>query len=228
MSQVPTARSWTLRHGEVIYSDIFSTTARKYKTTRIFQQQPRTWFTYRFPGKGQWETIHSMVSQQAAPGKGLEPSPHMLILLLLFMLSISSWGDLVRHPLVMFFIMKCSSISWLVFTLPYYYFLEKAMAPHSSTLARKIPWMEEPGGLQSMRSRRVGHDWATSLSLFTFMHWRRKWQSTPVLLPGESEGQRNWWAAVYGVAQSRTWLKWLSSRGSAWVCLQCGRPGFDS
>ena len=35
----------------------------------------------------------------------------------------------------------------------------------------------------------VGHDWATSLSLFTFMHWRRKWQPTPVFLPGESQGQ---------------------------------------
>ena len=53
---------------------------------------------------------------------------------------------------------------------------EKAMAPHSSTLAWKIPWTEEPGGLHSMGSRRVGHDWATSLWLFTFMHWRRKWQ----------------------------------------------------
>ena len=63
------------------------------------------------------------------------------------------------------------------------------MAPHSSTLAWKIPWMEEPGGLQSMGSRRVGHDWATSLSLFTFIHWRRKWQPTPVFLPGESQGQ---------------------------------------
>ena len=66
---------------------------------------------------------------------------------------------------------------------------EKAMAPHSSTLAWKIPWMEDPGGLQSMGSRRVGHDWATSLSLFTFMHWRRKWQPTPVFLPGESRGR---------------------------------------
>ena len=56
---------------------------------------------------------------------------------------------------------------------------EKAMAPHSSTLAWKIPWTEEPGRLQSMRSLRVGHDWTTSLSLFTFMHWRRKWQPTP-------------------------------------------------
>jgi len=43
---------------------------------------------------------------------------------------------------------------------------EKAMAPHSSTLAWKIPWAEEPGRLQSMGSLRVGHNWATSLSLF--------------------------------------------------------------
>ena len=67
--------------------------------------------------------------------------------------------------------------------------LEKAMAPHSSTLAWKIPWTEHPGGLQSMGSCRVGHDWATSLSLFIFMHWRRKWQPTPVFLPGESQGR---------------------------------------
>ena len=58
------------------------------------------------------------------------------------------------------------------------------MAPHSSTLAWKIPWMEEPGRLQSMGSLRVGHNWATSL--FTFMHWRRKWQPTPVFLPRET------------------------------------------
>ena len=62
------------------------------------------------------------------------------------------------------------------------------MAPHSSTLAWKIPWMEEPDRLQSMGSLRVGHDWANSLSLFTFMHWRRKWQPSPVFLPGESQG----------------------------------------
>ena len=68
-------------------------------------------------------------------------------------------------------------------------FLEKAMAPHSSTLAWKIPWMEEPVRLQSMGSLRVGHDWATSLSFFTFLHWRGKWQPTPVFLPGESQGR---------------------------------------
>ena len=57
--------------------------------------------------------------------------------------------------------------------------------------AWKIPWMEEPGRLQSMGSRRVGHDWVTSLSLSTFLHWRRKWQPTPVFLPGESQGRRS-------------------------------------
>ena len=67
--------------------------------------------------------------------------------------------------------------------------MEKEMAPYSSTLAWKIPWTEQPGRLQSMGSQRVGHDWMTSLSLFTFMRWRRKWQPTPVFLPGKSHGQ---------------------------------------
>ena len=70
-------------------------------------------------------------------------------------------------------------------------FFAPHMAPHSSTLAWKIPWMEEPGGLWSMGSLRAGQDWATSLSLFTFMHWRRKWQPTPVFWPGESQGRGN-------------------------------------
>ena len=65
------------------------------------------------------------------------------------------------------------------------------MAPHSNTLAWKIPWMEEPGRLQSMGLLRVGYNWATSLSLFIFMHWRRKWHTTPVFLPGESQGWRS-------------------------------------
>ena len=90
-----------------------------------------------------------------------------------------------------------SVILFFTFCFCHYYFCnlsntlppEKAVAPHSSTFAWKLPWTEEPGGLQSMRSRRVRHDWATSLSLFTFMHWRRKWQPTPVFLPGESQGR---------------------------------------
>ena len=63
------------------------------------------------------------------------------------------------------------------------------MAPHSNTLVWKIPWTGEPGRLQSMESLRVGHNRTTSLSRFAFMHWRRKWQPTPVFLPGESQGQ---------------------------------------
>ena len=79
--------------------------------------------------------------------------------------------------------------------LPVIIIPEMAMAAHSSTLlAWKIPWAEEPGGLQSMGSRRVGHNWVTSLSLFTFMPWRRKWQPTPVFLPGESQG----WGSLAG------------------------------
>ena len=93
------------------------------------------------------------------------------------------------------------------------------MAPHSSTLAWKIPWTEEPGGLQSMGSLRVGHDWATSLSL-----------SLPCIGEGNDnplqcsclENPRDggaWWAALYGVAQSRTRLKRLSS-SSCWALEQ--------
>ena len=63
--------------------------------------------------------------------------------------------------------------------------------PTPVLLPGKIPWMEEPGRLQSMGSLRVRHDWTTSLSLFTFMHWRRKWQPTPVFLPGESQGRES-------------------------------------
>ena len=100
---------------------------------------------------------------------------------------------------------------------------EKAMAPHSSSLAWKIPWTEEPSGLQSMELLRVGHDWATSLSLLTFMRWRRQWQPSPVFLPGESQGGA-WWAAVYGVTQSRTRLKWLSSSSSSSRELRSWRP----
>ena len=78
--------------------------------------------------------------------------------------------------------------------MPLYIYCRRQWHPHSSTLAWKIPWAEGPGRLQSMGSPRVGPDWATSLSLFTFMHWRRKWQPTPVFLPGESQG----WGRLVG------------------------------
>ena len=75
--------------------------------------------------------------------------------------------------------------------------------------------MEEPCRPQSMGSLRVRYDWVTSLSLFTFMHWRRKWQPTPVFLPGESQGWRSLVGFVYGVAQSWTRLKSLSGSSSS-------------
>ena len=117
-------------------------------------------------------------------------------------------------------------ISWLsTFAFQSAIMVEKEMATHSSILIWKIPWMEEPGRLSSMGSQRVGYDWATSLSLFTLMHWRRKWQCTPVFLPSESQGRRAWCAAVYGVAQSRTRLKRLSSSSSKY---SWGRSSFYS
>ena len=87
------------------------------------------------------------------------------------------------------------------------------MATHSGTLAWKIPWTEEPVGLQSMGSRRVRQDRSTSLSLFTVMYWRRKWQPTTEFLPGESQGRQNLVGCrLWG--QSRTRLKRHSSSSS--------------
>ena len=77
------------------------------------------------------------------------------------------------------------------------------MAPHSSTLAWKIPWMEEPGGLQSMGSLRVGHDWAMSLSCIGEGNGNPL-QCSRLENPRDGEA---WWAAVYEVTQSRTRLK---------------------
>ena len=112
--------------------------------------------------------------------------------------------------------------NWDLFDYRYLFTTEKAMAPHSSTLAWKIPWTEEPSGLPSMGSHRVGHNWATSLSLFTF-HFS-------LLCIGEGNGnplqwscldnprdRGAWWAAIYGVAQSRTRLKQLSSSSSIYL-----------
>ena len=97
---------------------------------------------------------------------------------------------------------------------PCYVPLHNLLIICSSTLAWKIPLAEEPGRLQSMGLLRVGHDWATSLSLLTFMHWRRKWQPTPVFLPGESQDGGAWWAASMG-SQSQTRRKRLSSSSSS-------------
>ena len=91
------------------------------------------------------------------------------------------------------------------------------MATHSSTLAWKIPWMEEPGRLQSMGSWRVGHNCTTSLSLF--LSCTEEGNGNPLqcsCLENPRDGGA-WWAAVYGVTQSRTRLTRLSSSSSSTV-----------
>ena len=66
--------------------------------------------------------------------------------------------------------------------------------------------MGEPGGLPSMGSHRVGHDWSDLAAAAAESHWRRQWQLTPVLLPGKSHGWRSLVTAVHGVARSQTRL----------------------
>ena len=85
------------------------------------------------------------------------------------------------------------------------------MAPHSSTRAWRIPRTEEPGRLQSMGSLRVGHDWATSLSPFTFMPQSRKWQPTPLFLSGESQGRGSLVGCPLWGRTESDMMKWLSS-----------------
>ena len=85
--------------------------------------------------------------------------------------------------------------------------LEKAMAPYSSTLAWKIPWMEEPGGLQSMGSRRVGQ--TERLHFYFSLSCIGEGNGNPLqcsCLENPRDGGA-WWAAIYGVAQSWTLLK---------------------
>ena len=147
-----------------------------------------------FPGKGVsgkgnlqflWRALEHFLSRAMPKSltwlwwcKSQEASmmlPLQLWALLLAVLKMASRWQRSLPPLSYFWCLSVSS--------------EDAMAPHSGTFAWKILWTEEPGRLHSMGSLGVGHDWATSLSLFTFRHWRRKWQPTPVFLPGESQGQ---------------------------------------
>ena len=97
------------------------------------------------------------------------------------------------------------------------FILEKAMAMHSSTLAWKSPWREEPGRLLSMGSLRVGHEWATSLT-FHFPCIREgngnPLQCSCLENPRDGGG---WWAAIYGVTQGQTRPKWLSSSSSSFI-----------
>ena len=91
---------------------------------------------------------------------------------------------------------------------------EKAMAPYSSTLAWKIPWMEEPDGLQSMGSLRVGHDWVTSLSTFHFPALEKEMSTHSSVLawriPGTGEP-----GGLLSVGSHRVGLNWSDSAAAA-------------
>ena len=101
---------------------------------------------------------------------------------------------------------------------------EKAMAPHSSTLAWKIPWTEEPGGLQSMESLGTGQ--TERLHFHFSLSCAGEGNGNPLQCSclENPRGGGAWWAAVYGVTQSRTRLKRLSSSSSSsrllWLILQ--------
>ena len=95
------------------------------------------------------------------------------------------------------------------------------MAPHSSTPAWKVPWTEEPGGLQSMGLRRVGHNWVTSLSRIGEGNGNPL-QCCCLENPRDRAAS---WATVYGVAQSWTRLKRLNSSSSS--SSSTGKKGKD-
>ena len=133
-------------------------------------------------------------------------------------------NEALFHPCLSYQNQGTNFLFWQGRVLKYthlYVLFEEGNATHSSTLAWKIPWTEEPGRLQSMGSLRVGHDWATSFSLFTFMHWRRKWQPTPVFLPGESQGQEP--GGLPSMGLHRVGHDWcgLAAAATAYVLLMC-------
>ena len=100
------------------------------------------------------------------------------------------------------------------------------MANHSSTLAWKIPWMEEPGRLQSLGSPRVGHDWTTLISLSLSCIGEGNGNPLQCSCLENPRDWGAWWAAIYEAAQSRTWLKWLSSSSSNSVYFSVFLLGF--
>ena len=143
------------------------------------------------------------------PGPGIEPVSPALAGRFLFTIPQESLGTQFRdHQMVnlqqkmqklyTFSKNKTWNWQWLRSWTPYckiQTYIEESRENHSPPLQYSClenPWTEEPGRLQSMGSLRVRHDWVTSLSLFTFMHWRRKWQPTPVFLPGKSMDRGAW------------------------------------
>ena len=122
--------------------------------------------------------------------------------------------SILFHWAICLFLCPYHNLSCCCFVVSLWILLEKAMAPHSSTLAWKIPWMEEPGVLQSLGSLRVGYDWATSFhfSLSCIGEGNGNPLQYSCLENPRDEGA--WWAAIYGVTQRWTQLKRLSSSSS--------------
>ena len=122
--------------------------------------------------------------------------------------------SILFHWAICLFLCPYHNLSCCCFVVSLWILLEKAMAPHSSTLAWKIPWMEEPGGLQSLGSLRVGYDWATSFhfSLSCIGEGNGNPLQYSCLENPRDEGA--WWAAIYGVTQRWTRLKRLGSSSS--------------
>ena len=89
------------------------------------------------------------------------------------------------------------------------------MAHHSSSLAWKIPWTEEPSRLQSMGSLRVGHDWATPFHFSVSCIGEGNGNPVQCSCLENPRYGGALWAAVWGVTHSRTRLKWLSSSSSS-------------
>ena len=104
-----------------------------------------------------------------------------------------------------------------LFALVYTQMMEKAMAPHSSTLDWEILWIKESSRLQSMGSRRVGHDLTFSFTFTFHFHVLEKEMAThSSVLAWRIPGMGAWWAAVDGVSQSWTWLTRLRSSMHRW------------
>ena len=117
------------------------------------------------------------------------------------------------------------------------------MATHSSVLAWRFPGTEEPSGLSSVGSHRVGYDWSNLAGGISGkepacqcrrckwcafdpkISWRRVWQPTPMFLPGEYHGQRSLTGNNHRVTHSRTWLKQLSRKESTYNAGVTGDTG---
>ena len=137
-----------------------------------------------------WTAVYFLTVPEAASPRSMWQHIWYLLMLLSFFFLVAVFPCVFTWPFYCVHI-SLKSLPFLIRTL--FLFLREGNGTPLQYSCLENPWTEEPGRLQSMESLRVRHDWATSLSLFSFMPWRRKWQPTPVFLPGESQGR---WSLV--------------------------------